>query len=145
MSKNIQFSLSHDEIVRLCTILGVRENELGRTLKSSLLGFKHSPFFCEKIKIVKNDDKPIPLDEEAKKLTDDELRRKLGIRGNNENRKIKAQGLYYKKNCEDYLTDFILHWGGDWKKMYECIVTLHNMTVKEVFTQELVRREASKI
>jgi len=69
----------------------------------------------------------------------------LGIKGKNADRKVKANGLYYKKNFEDYVADFIMWWNGDKAKAPELIMKLNNLTWFEYCANEYSERVNKKM
>jgi hypothetical protein len=142
MSKSFSLFLNNDEILLVCNKLGVRENEVAKSLKALILekeSSKDFPIkFLQELKSPKNE---LTFEEEVRQKTLSELQKMLGIKGKNENRRIKASGLYFGKNVEDYMADFMAHWNRDVHKIPEIITTLQNYAKSEFIALELTRRE----
>ena len=145
MSKTIGFSINSKEIIEVCNKLGVRENELGRALKSLVLEKKHSPFFPKEFFQQKVDElkkaEMQPYEQQLKDMSISDIEKELGIKGRNEKRRVKAAGLYFKKNVEDYMNDFVLNWNGDGFKVNEICFTLTKFWQDELAVRELLERE----
>ena len=91
------------------------------------------------------EEKNKPLNEKVKALTNEDLKKILGIKGNNELRKLKSSGLYYKKNIEDYLADFTMWWNGDKGKAFEAMNEIKVRTWKEYCAIEYAERVTKEI
>jgi len=145
MSKTISFSLNSKEIVELCNKLGVRENELGKAMKALSMEKRHSPFFPKEFFQQKVDElkklETQPYEEQLKDMSISDIEKELGIKGRNEKRRVKAAGLYFKKNVEDYMNDFVLNWNGDGFKVKEICFTLTKFWQDELAVRELLERE----
>ena len=145
MSKTFGLSLTTQEILLVCNKLGVRENEVGKSLKALLLEKESSKDFPIKfLQELKSPKDELTFEEEVRQKTISELQKMLGIKGKNENRRIKASGLYFGKNVEDYMADFMAHWNKDVHKIPEIITTLQNYAKSEFIALELTRREAKR-
>jgi hypothetical protein len=147
MAKNVQLSLNKEEILLVSNKLNVRENEIGKSLKALLLGKENSKDFPLKFyqELKKVETKSI--EQEIKDMTIQQLRKELGIdvKGKNENRKTKAGGLYFKKNTEDYLSDFMTWWHGDPRKIAEASLHIKNLARHEFMVLEYARRRDQEI
>ena len=147
MAKNVQISLNKDEVILVSNKLNVRENEIGKSLKALILDNKNSKDFplefSQELKKVETK----TIEQEIKDMTLQELRRELGIdiKGKNENRKNKAGGLYFKKNTEDYLSDFMIWWNGDPRKITEASVHIKNLAKREFMVLEYARRRDQEL
>ena len=87
------------------------------------------------------------VEQEVKDMTIQQLKRELGIdsKGKNENRKLKGGGLYFKKNTEDYLADFMVWWHGDPRKISEASVHIKNLARREFMALEYARRRDQQL
>jgi len=146
MTQNIQFHLNKEELLLVCNKLGVLPNELGKSMKSLVLGntvTSNYPvkFKQELVEEWKKENLKAPQDK-VKDLTEDELRKVLGIskNGKNEKNKIRQHGLYMKNNVEDALMNFSAHWNGDVYKLLEIRDEVMDFAYKEFVVRELKRR-----
>jgi|TARA_B110000285_G_C14907512_1_gene506291 hypothetical protein len=144
MTKTFGASLNHNEIIEACNNLGVREEDLGKAIKSLMLnkegsGYYPKALFAQKLNQV-NKEKNMTMQERASSLDLKGLEKILGIKGKNVDRKLKAAGLYYKKNFEDYVADFVMWWNGDKGKAFEFILKLQNLTWYEHCAIEYAER-----
>ena len=149
MVKNVQLSLNNNEIIEACTNLGIVEADLGKALKSLVLnkegsGYYPKQLFAQKLDLMKLKE-GMNMRQKAESLTDKDLAKILGIKGKNTDRRIKASGLYYKKNFEDYVADFIMWWNGDKAKAPELIMKLNNLTWFEYCATEYSERINRKV
>ena len=146
MTKTFGASLSNNEIIEACNNLGVREEDLGKALKSLLLNKETSQYFPKQIFAQRLEEaekaKNMTMSERAKSLDIKGLEKVLGIKGKNADRKVKAGGLYYKKNFEDYVADFVMWWNGDKAKAPELILKLQNLTYFEYCANEYAERKS---
>ena len=146
MVKNVQLSLNNNEIIEACTNLGILEADLGKALKSLVLnkegsGYYPKQLFAQKLEQVKKEE-TMTMQERASSLDLKGLEKILGIKGKNADKKIKAGGLYYKKNFEDYVADFVMWWNGDKAKAPELILKLQNLTYFEHCANEYAERKS---
>lgn len=140
MAKNVQISLNHDELIKLCSKLNCTTDELGKTLKASILDLKHSPYFSEKIKIVESE-KRLSLQEQVEQMTLKELEKHLGIKSGNVSRKLDAKGLYFQKNVEDYMMKFLAEWKNDIYKIPELVFRMKMLEKDEYVVREYLKRK----
>ncbi len=146
MTKTIAFHLNNEEILEVCNKLGVRENDLGKAVKSLVTEKKNSPIYPLKfeqeiIQQFKNENLKAPQDE-VKDMSEEELRKILGITKNGKNmkNKIREKGLYMKENTEEALMNFISHWNGDPYRILEIRKELLDNMRFEFAVRELLRR-----
>ena len=83
--------------------------------------------------------------QKAADLSNKDIDKILGIRGTNPRRKLKAAGLYFKKNVEDYMADFIMWWGGDLGKVNELTFTINDLAWREVVAIEYAIRQTKNL
>ena len=145
MSKSFSFSLNDNEIIEASNVLGVTQENFGKSIKTLLLEKKSSSVYPKKIFEVafaqkEELEKMTPV-EKAAELSDKEIDKILNIRGGNSRRKLKAAGLYYKKNIEDYMADFIMWWNGDMGKINELTFTVNDFTWREYVALEYAKRK----
>lgn len=138
MSKNVQISLSHDELVEVCSKLKCVDSELGRVIKASILEKKHSEYFRE-FDNVEHDEK-IPIHEQVKEMTNVELKKYIGVKRNADTKAIRAYGLHFKNNVEFYLTQFLAEWMADPHRVTELMNQMREYRNKEFVTRELSSR-----
>ena len=144
MVKNVQLSLNNNEIIEACNNLGIVEADLGKALKSLVLnkessGYYPKQLFAQKMDLLRSQE-TMNMRQKAESLSDKDLAKILGIKGKNTDRRIKATGLYYKKNFEDYVADFVMWWNGDKAKAPELILKLRNLTWHEYCATEYSER-----
>lgn len=143
MSKSFSLFLNNEEILLVCNKLGVRENDVGKAVKALLLEKESSSEFPVKfLQELKNPKNELTFEEQVKQKTLEELNKMLGIKGKNFKRRLKSSGLYFGKNVEDYLADFMAQWNRDMNKIPEVITTLKLYAKDEIVALEIARREA---
>lgn len=146
MSKTYSFSLNNNEVIEAQSNLGITSDDLGKAMKALILkkensGFYPKALFAQKLEDVEKE-KMMTMQERASSLDIKGLEKVLGIKGKNADRKIKAGGLYYKKNFEDYVADFVMWWNGDKAKAPELILKLQNLTYFEHCANEYAERKS---
>ncbi len=154
-ANHVQFGLSKGEIISVCNKLGVREHEIGKALKSLVLDHDKSEFFptlfLENMSNVKIEKIPksLRMQEETKinvgEMSLSQLKKELGITAKNEKKVMKAKGLYFKTNVENYLMDYIREWNGDMNKIGEVMRTLEIFYYEEAVVQEYTKRKLGLI
>ena len=148
MSKTFSVNLNNNEIVEACSNLGIVQEDFAKAIKSLILHKEDSGYYPKQLFAQKLDSMKIQesmnMRQKAESLTDKNLAKILGIKGKNEDRRIKATGLFYKKNFEDYVADFIMWWNGDKSKAPELILKLSNLTWFEYCANEYAERRNKK-
>jgi|TARA_B110000285_G_C14798173_1_gene456187 hypothetical protein len=145
MSKSFSVNLNNNEIIEACSNLGILQEDFGKAIKSLMLNKENSGYypkqlFAQKLEQV-NKEKNMTMQDRSKEKSLKELENILGIKGRNTDKKLKAAGLYYKKNFEDYVSDFVMWWDGDKGKAFEFILKLHNLTWYEYCAIEYSERK----
>ena len=149
MSKSFSVNLNNNEIIEACSNLGILQEDFGKAIKSLMLNKESSGYYPKQLFAQKLDSlrlqENMNMRQKAENLPDKELAKILGIKGKNADRKVKANGLYYKKNFEDYVADFIMWWNGDKAKAPELIMKLNNLTWFEYCATEYSERINRKV
>ena len=144
MSKSFSVNLNNNEIIEACSNLGIVQEDFAKALKSLVLKKKSSGYYPKELFKQEFDEMRVKENmgmlQKSQSLSRKDLEKILGIKGKNADRKIKASGLYYKKNFEDYVADFVMWWNGDKAKAPELIMKLNNLTWLEYCANEYAER-----
>lgn len=141
MGKYISVYLNRDEWFKVIQNWKITEDEANKFMKQMILNpDKFMKVFNQQIDENKNTNVVEKIKTDANDMTLDELKKKLGIRGNNAQKAVDAKGLYFKNNVEDYLRKFGREWNGDVYKIPEAMFRLQLLMENELFTQVYVSR-----
>lgn len=141
MGKYISVYLNRDEWFRVIQNWKITEDEANKFMKQMILNpEKFMKVFNQEIEESKKTNVVEKIKVDANDMTLDELKKKLGIRGNNALKTVDAKGLYFKNNVEDYLRKFGREWNGDVYKIPELMFRVQSLMENELFTQVYVSR-----